>query len=154
MTKRSEWSIGCLLLIACMIAAVVLVAWNLVSVTEFSPDTLKFRAAIYFGDVRILPMDEWSTPLLDDARDKHLLAAVDGPSRWSYVHGNNLVGRPCFTNGDAKVAYRLFRSGVWNDVLSDPKNNKDEIVKEAVKLMRDFKYSEAADLLYEKRFGK
>ena len=139
---------------ACVLIGLVVVALNLEQATEFSPDALMFRSAIFVGEVRVIATGTWSTPLLDEAREKNPMAVPGSPIRWSYVHGNNMFGRPEFANGDAKAAYRLFRSGTWDDVLSDPENKQDEIVKRCVSLMREMKYGEAAEFLYDKRLAR
>jgi hypothetical protein len=141
-----------LLFAAGALGTLVIVALNFEAVTEFSPDALMFRGALYIGGVRIFANAEWSTPLLDEARDKNPKPAEGGPIKWNYVHGNNIIGRPNFSNGDAKVAYRLFRAGTWDNILSDPRNNRDEILKNLVNLMRQHKYGEAYEVLHDPRF--
>jgi hypothetical protein len=147
---RIRRSTGCIIA-GCVVLPVVLVALNLEQVTEFSPDDLMFRGALYVGGVRVLVQGTWSTPLLDEAREKNPIGERDGPIRWSYVHGNNVIGRLSFANGDAKPAYRLFWAGRWDDVLSSPNNDRDEIITKCVSLMRELKYDEMVEFLYEIR---
>jgi hypothetical protein len=134
--RNSTKSLLLALAILAVISAILgVIAVNLKNATEFSPEALKFRTGLYFGPMPVLT-SEWTTPLLEEARELDAGADIKQPIRWMYAHGKSLVWRER-SSGDARYAYRLFRAGYLDEVLDDPKTDRKKILKQCVKMLRE-----------------
>src|SRR5258708_2974624 len=111
----SRWFLGA----AGALLAVAVVAYHVESVTEFSPDSLKFRGGLGLCGKCLFLTEEWSAPLLDQVREKFPPDETIQRPRWNCVHSWAWRARHP-AQGEAKPAYRLFRLKAYNHLINAP----------------------------------
>jgi hypothetical protein len=144
--------LGILLMMSCVVIFLTAEP-GIVGITEFSPDTLGFRSRQYFCYSFLGSATEWSLPLAERVRDfDDDVVPPQSPPRWHFVHGDKWRTRGW--NGNAKVAYRLFRNEHWIDWTEKNPELAKRLWPRAIHLLRQERYRQVQTVLEFARDAK